>query len=439
MLSVEDNELLTRVTGDAPMGRVLRSFWLPFLFGWEVEAAGPPLRVRLFGEDLIAFRGEHGNVALVGEHCPHRRASLYFGRNEAGGVRCLYHGWKFDGSGSCVDMPSEPDESTFKSKVGIAAYVCEERCGVVWTYMGPNQSAPPPLPRLEWMGLPESHHVGGKRVQPTNWAQALEGEIDQSHVSFVHSRLDAGRAGFKPNVDLIRAADRHPHFEVVEMPYGHCIAAGRNTPDGQKYWRITQQLLPTFAMTGPYGPDPKRMWRSWVPIDDENVLVLGLQFHPRRPLSDEERANALERSSVWNISAKFKAEPSSKAFGNWYANATLENDYFQDREAQRTSTFSGIPEFWAQDAAMQVSMGTVCDRSQEHLGTSDLAIISVRKRLLAAAKAMQDAGTVPPESMQPDAYAVRSDAVILAPELSWFEATKERRLAIAGTNPDCPS
>ena len=438
MLSLEDNELLTRITGDAPMGRVLRSFWLPFLFSWELTAGGPPLRIRLFGEDLITFRSESGKLALVGERCPHRRASLYFGRNESDGIRCLYHGWKFDGAGACLDMPSEPDESSFKAKVGIAAYACEERCGVAWAYMGPSQSAPPPLPHFEWMALPEDHHVGGKRVQPTNWAQALEGEIDQSHVSFLHSTLDAGRNGVKPNVDRIRAADKHPHFEVVEMPYGNCIAAGRNMPDGQKYWRITQQLLPTFAMTGPYGPDPKRVWRAWVPIDDETVMVVGVLFHPRRPLTEDEREAALARSSVWNISKKFRAEPSSKAFGHWYPNARLENDYFQDREAQRTSSFSGIPEFWAQDAAMQVSMGTVCDRSQEHLGTSDLAIIAVRKRLLAAAKAMQKDGTVPPETMQPDAYGVRSDAVILDANVSWFEATKERRLVTAGMNPDCP-
>lgn len=438
MLSVEDNELLTRVTGDAPMGRVLRAFWMPFLFSWEVTAGGSPLRVRLFGEDLIAFRAENGSVALVTERCPHRRASLYFGRNEDGGIRCLYHGWKFDGTGACVDMPSEPDESNFKNKVSVAAYVCEERCGVVWAYMGPDQSSPPPLPQLEWMELPESHYVGGKRVQPTNWAQALEGEIDQSHVSFLHSTLDAGRKGVKPNVDRIRAADKHPHFEIVEMPYGHCIAAGRDTPEGQKYWRITQQLLPTFAMTGPYGPDPKRMWRAWVPLDDENVMVIGLQFHPLRPLTEEERDAALQRSSVWNISPKFRATPTSKAFGAWYPNATLENDYFQDRDAQNDKTFSGIPEFWAQDAAMQVSMGTVCDRSQEHLGRSDLAIISVRKRLLAAAKALRDEGTMPPEPTHPEAYAVRSDAIILDAGVPWFEATERRRAVVPGTNPDCP-
>jgi phenylpropionate dioxygenase-like ring-hydroxylating dioxygenase large terminal subunit len=437
LLLEEDNQLLTRVGPNTPMGNLMRLYWLPVLFSWEVPAGGAPERVRLLGEDLVAFRTEEGTVGLIAERCPHRGASLYFGRNEAAGLRCLYHGWKFDPAGACVDMPSEPPESNFQSKVRTAGYPCRERCGVVWAYMGPD-AVPPPLPNFEWMNLPEDHHVAGKRVQTTNWAQAMEGDIDQSHVSYVHSTLNGDSGAGRPVVDQIRAADKHPHFEVLETAYGNCIAAGRGAPDGQRYWRITQQLMPFYSMTGPYGPDPKRSWRAWVPIDDTNAFVIGVLFHPLRPLTEEERERALTRSSVWNISPKFREPLSSQPFGRWRSIATLENDYFQDRDVQRSGTFSGIPEFWAQDAALQVSMGAIGDRTQEHLGRSDLAIIAARRRLLATAKDLRDRGRVPAEIADPDVYSVRADAILLPADASWFEATVERRAVVPGSNPDCP-
>ena len=436
MLEEADNVLLTRVGAGTPMGNLLRLYWLPFLFSGEVEADGPPERVRLLGEDLVAFRNSDGDVCLIGERCPHRLASLYFGRNEANGLRCIYHGWKFDGEGRCVDQPSEPSRSTFKDKIRTAAYRCVERGGVVWAYMGPGE--PPPLPHFEWMDLPDDHLVGSKRMQYSNWAQALEGEFDQSHVSYIHSYLDGSGIVGNALVDQIRSADTHPVFEVVATPYGSCIAAGRDAPGDQRYWRLTQHLMPFFAMTGPYGPNPRRIWRSWVPIDDENVFVLGIHYHPTRPLTQAERDSALERSTVSNIAPEYREPPSSKPFGRYRPLATLENDFFQDREVQRTKTFTGIPEFWAQDAAAQLTMGTICDRSQEHLGTSDLAIIAVRRRLLAAAKALRDQGVTPPELADPDVYFARADAVLLPVDQPWFEATVDRRAVTPGANPDCP-
>jgi phthalate 4,5-dioxygenase oxygenase subunit len=433
MLGQADNDIITRVTPGTPMGNLLRCYWIPFLFGNEITADGAPERVRLLGEDLLAFRDSTGAIGLIEEHCPHRRASLYFGRNEDCGIRCLYHGWKFDRDGTCVDLPSEPSESGFRGKIRITAYPCVERAGVVWTYMGTG--APPALPALEWLDLPENYHVAGKRVQVSNWVQAMEGEVDQSHVSYVHSSSDRLTSRL---VDEIRAADKHPRFEVVDMPYGSCIGSGRDTPDGKKYWRLTHHLMPFHTMTGPYGKNPRRTWRSWIPIDDTNTLVMGMIFHPLRPITDDERKAALVKSSVWNIAPELRAPATSQAFGKYRPVASLENDFHQDREAQRTQTFSGIPEFWAQDAAMQISMGPIANREREHLGTSDLGIIAVRRRLLNTAKALRDRNEVPHEITNPEVYAVRGDAILIEPDASWFDVTAERRIVVAGTNPDCP-
>src|SRR6266571_4399066 len=192
MLSKADNELLCRIGPGTPTGALLRHYWLPFLFDWELVSDGEPQRVRLLGEDLIAFRDSLGRVGLLGDHCAHRGASLFFGRNEDCGLRCVYHGWKYDVDGRCVDMPNEPPESDFKDKIHHVAYPCREVSGAIWTYMGPRKE-PPPLPDLEWTQLPEGHAAFGKTLRECNWMQALEGDIDNAHVPFLHSKLDVNR------------------------------------------------------------------------------------------------------------------------------------------------------------------------------------------------------------------------------------------------------
>ena len=189
MLSAEDNELLTRIGPGTAMGALLRHYWIPVVQSAELPPGGRVKRVALLGERLIAHRTPEGRPGLVAEVCPHRGASLYFGRNEDGGMRCPYHGWKFGLDGQCVDMPSEPAESGFAAKVRTAAYPCAEAGGVIWAYMGPT-SQPPPLPELEWTLLPERHLFISKRVQDCNWFQALEGGIDSSHISFLHAPID---------------------------------------------------------------------------------------------------------------------------------------------------------------------------------------------------------------------------------------------------------
>jgi len=438
MLTREDNELIARVGPGTPMGSLLRQYWVPFLFSGELTSDGAPERVRLMGEDLIAFRDTNGQVGLIAANCPHRGASLFFGRNEECGIRCVYHGWKFDVTGQCVDMPSEPAESNFKAKIKATAYPCIEKSGMVWTYMGDERPLPP-LPGLEWMDLPEDHHVASKRVQYSNWVQGMEGDIDQSHVSFLHSRLNVQEGGGPGRllIDEIRKADTHPRFQVMETEYGVVIGAGRDAPDDQKYWRITQHLMPFHTMTGPYGPDPRRNWRAWVPIDDENCFVIGLSFHPLRPLTAAEREASEQRAGVWTISPPMREPKSSKPFGSWRPIPDLSNDFFIDREVQRTQTYSGIPEFWAQDCGPQISMGKIVDRTKDHLGTSDLAIVTVRRRLLQAARELRDQGTIPSQVHNPSCYAVRSDAVLIPASESWFDATADRRKALAGVNPDC--
>jgi phenylpropionate dioxygenase-like ring-hydroxylating dioxygenase large terminal subunit len=437
MLSARDNELITRVGPGTPMGDLLRLYWIPFLFSWEVEADGNPERVRLLGEDLIAFRDTAGQVGLIQNHCPHRGASLFFGRNEEAGLRCVYHGWKFSVDGTCVDMPNEPAESDFKHKVRATAYPCVERAGVVWAYLGP-QHPPPPLPGLEWLDLPADHLVASKRVQDTNWVQGMEGDIDQSHLSFTHQSLAPDEDPSQdPRIAMIRKLDTRPRFEVVRTRSGTCIGAGRTAPEGQLYWRITQHLMPFHTMTGPYGSDPLRNWRAWVPIDDVTCVVIGVSFHPRRALTPDERTHPRTPAPVWTISPQHRAPPTTQPFGRWRSTLGMHNDFGLDRQLQRTRNFSGIAEFWAQDAAPQVGMGPIFDRTRERLGTSDLAIIAVRRRLLEAAKALRDKGAVPGEITDPGSYAVRSDALLLPADQPWFEATAERRKALAGVNPDC--
>src|SRR4051794_4641003 len=223
MLSKENNETLSRVGPGTPMGALLRRYWLPLLLSSELpERDGAPLRVKHLSETLIAFRDTDGQVGLVAENCPHRGASLFFGRNEEAGLRCVYHGWKFDAAGTCVDMPNEPPESNFKHKVKITTYPARDLGGVIWVYMGPPELQPD-LPALEWSLVPESHRYHTKRIQACNWAQAQEGGIDSSHISFLHRDQGPGTATAMRRqiggTDLSRR-DTAPHFEIVGTPYG---------------------------------------------------------------------------------------------------------------------------------------------------------------------------------------------------------------------------
>ena len=441
MLSREENELLTRVGPGTVMGELMRQYWLPALLTKELpEPDGNTLRVRLLGEDLVGFRDSYGRLGILGAHCPHRGAPLFYGRNEEGGLRCIYHGWKYDVDGHCTDMPNEPPETVFKDKIHHKAYPCQERAGVVWVYMG-NLKPPPPLPELEWTMVPDENRYLAKRVQNCNFAQALEGEIDQSHNSFLHTQ----NTQLKPevfdgatDVDLWRKKDTHPRFVAVETEYGVLIGARRNIDEMNCYWRLTQFLLPFYTMTGPYGENPSRHTRMWVPMDDETTLLIACNFHPLRPLNETEVERMRRGSGAGFVAVDNLLPVDSGPGGAWRPKAKKENDFFFDRELQRTKLFSGIPEFWAQDAAVQEGMGPIYDRTQEHLGTTDIGIIHFRKRLLEVAREFHEKETHPPGVIDPQLYRVRGAAAILPKDADWREATEEIRKLIPGTNPAGP-
>src|ERR671935_2733057 len=246
MLKQEENELVTRVGPGTPMGSLMRQYWVPAMLSSELPTPdGDPVRVLLLGEKLIAFRDTNGKVGLLENNCPHRGASLFFGRNEACGLRCVYHGWKYDVTGQCVEMPNEPPESNFKDKIHHLAYPCVERTGVIWTYMGPLKT-PPKLPDLEWNLVPTSQRYISKRYEECNWAQALEGGIDSSHSGFLHSHLfddgDGETPEFRRGMD-IKKKDKHPRFEVVDTDYGVLVGARRDADDERYYWRVNQVLV----------------------------------------------------------------------------------------------------------------------------------------------------------------------------------------------------
>src|ERR687886_341319 len=247
MLSQADNELITRVGPGTPMGTLMREYWVPALLSSELPAPDcNPVRVLLLGEKLIAFRDSQGKVGLLDNNCPHRGASLFFARNEECGLRCVYHGWKFDVAGNCLDMPNEPPESNFKDKVHAVAYRAADWGGITWVYMGPRQDSPPALPQWEWCHVPENQlQHSHKAVYECNYMQALEGELDTTHVYFLHSRLDPTAA---PAYGLY-APDRRARLEIIDTNYGVMYGARRNEEDGDTYyWRTTQYLFPFYGM-----------------------------------------------------------------------------------------------------------------------------------------------------------------------------------------------
>jgi phenylpropionate dioxygenase-like ring-hydroxylating dioxygenase large terminal subunit len=421
VLKKEDNERLVRVGAGTAGGTLFRRYWIPALLSEELpEAQGAPVRVRLLGEDLVAYRASDGTVGLIEAYCPHRRAAMFFGRNEPDGLRCVYHGWKFDASGACIDMPSEPEDSQFRAKVTIGAYPTWEAGGVIWTYMGEAEQIPP-HPDYEWLRVPATHRFISKTYERCNYLQGLEGGLDTAHSSFAHNE-NVGET------DLIRNRDRRPKLEVEKTEYGFRYASTRDLGDDGLYVRVYHYVMPTqqlrgtvTSFTGGRAKVPKLDGHIWVPIDDHHTWVYNFMygFDGDVPITPD----YAEEVESW-----FGRGPEHLIPGTYQLKASLENDYFIDRQLQKTRTFTGITGINTQDYALQEGMGSIADRSKEHLGTTDRAIIVTRQLLL---EAMRDAdGTELPRGADPRVHrAIRPYDDYLAPGADWREAFAEELCA----------
>jgi phthalate 4,5-dioxygenase oxygenase subunit len=422
----QENALLTRVGPGTPMGALLRRYWLPVLESDELGPAdGPPRRVRLLGEDLVAFRDTAGRPALLAEACPHRRASLFFGRSEEGGLRCVYHGWKFDVSGRCLELPTEPPGSAFGEKIRATAYPCRERQGIVWSYLGPRTD-PPPLPDLGWALVPPAQRGKLKYRRDCNWLQALEGDVDTAHLGWLHSRfVPAGREVAFHEGDRLRdlaVRDTRPVLHVLDTEAGVVVGARRDYDDSHHYWRVTQFLMPIFTSVPAIG-DRNRA-KVWVPLDDEHTLVWEPNWSPTAALSGEERSGWKGR-----VPSSGMRPDDGHGLGRGRFVAARENDYLIDRSRQRRDNFSGIEESPPlQDAAVQESMGPIVDRSREHLGASDVGVVRVRRRLLEAVLTLRDRGEEPPGVESPAAYRRRGCQLVLPRGADWMaDSENEQR------------
>ena len=415
MLRKEQNDLLTQTGSGTTMGGMFRAYWLPALLVEELPQNDcPPVRVKLLSERLIAFRDTLGRYGLIDEFCAHRGVSLWFARNEECGLRCPYHGWKYDYTGQCIEVPSEPEESGFCRKIRLKGYPLIERGGVLWTHMGAAERRPP-LPEWEFAMVPRDHSFTSKRLQECNWLQAMEGGIDSSHVSFLHRGELSSDPLFKgAKGNAYNLGDLKPVFEVVESPGGLHVAARRRAEGDRYYWRITQWVMPSFTMIPPRGGHSVHgHW--WVPIDDENCWAWSFDYHPVRELRPDEIAAMKDGKGI-----HVRYVP-----GTFRPEANKDNDYLIDRAAQKAGrTYSGVEGIAMQDASLQESMGPIVDRTKENLVSTDNGIIMARHRLLRAIRNLTDSDVTPP-GVDTAHQRVRSAPIVLRADQSIIDAAAE--------------
>ena len=439
MLTAEENAILTQTGPDTPLGRTFRRYWMPALLSRQLPAPDcPPVRIKLLGEDFIAFRASDGRVGVVEPRCPHRGANLFFGRNERCGLRCAYHGWKFDAQGRCVDIPNAMPEvaERLKPKAGIRALQLAEAADVVWAWFGEADERPPPLPDFEFMAAPAEHRFVSKKFQQCNWAQACEGGLDTAHFSYLHAGIRDGEkvglhevgGAFRPRprprpggnepLSLARlrwlTEDGVPRFSVLPHAAGLLLCAARSTDDDRLYWRMTQFLMPNHSLPPGNFPEDTSLANTWVPVDDASCWIFCYAWHPERPIGATERA---QLEAGYGIFAEVDA--------HYMPLSRRENDYRLDRALQRQASFTGIRGISEQDQAIADSQGLIADRSRELLCQTDLGVVRFRETVLAAARAVAKGGT-PPGADRPEAYRVRSGDAVAAGDADVRDVAQQR-------------
>ncbi len=436
MLSPDQNELICRVGPGTPMGNLMREYWVPALPSSEFE--GPdclPKRMRLLGENLVMFRDSSGRMGALEEYCPHRGASLYFGRNEEGGLRCMYHGWKFDITGACMDVPTEQPErqERFRNNIRAKAYPCHEAAKMVWVYMGPRK-VPPPFPKFEVCTLPPEQ-VGEPRImmEEANWLQNMEGDLDSAHLDWVHRRMkedspkpDKGIRGFW------NPTGRPPILDVVPTNYGVFYSAKRMLKEGDEWHRINQFIFPFHTMIT--SGDGMVGLRTFVPVDDHHTMLMAFIGNPAGPIPPD-KAKGHE---AWFGEVDGFMERTNDPRSYFMTKYNKRNDYGRDLNVQNTTMLCGIPFAGnLQDRAMTELMTNdreepVYDRSKEHLSASDAMIIAVRRQLINAAIRLKEDGVTPENVDNVDLDKVRSASLRLPAGSDWRELSEPARRATEG-------
>lgn len=381
MLSKEDNELITQTGPGTPGGEFLRRYWHPVALSEELPVGGAPVPLRILGEELVLFRDEFERPGLLDRFCAHRQADLSYGRIECGGLRCLYHGWVYDISGSCLEQPAAGPGSRYHERVQQNAYPCQEVAGMVFAYMGPDD--PPLLPGYEFFDASDENRVVTKAYHRCNWLQGNEGSVDPVHTSFLH-RVMGGEDADWMAVEGSEATHQElldervvPDIKVVETDYGLQVLTLREVGDDRVFVRVESVLFPNGgAYGGPAAaPEHRGYGVNWhVPIDDHSHWKFLFAFSKDRPLPKEEYFGA--KDGEITESYMFVRSP--------------ENRFLQDRAAMADKTFSGIGySFNVHDALMVETMGPIVDRSKEHLGVEDRAIVAYRRQIRKAIEAVQ--------------------------------------------------
>jgi phenylpropionate dioxygenase-like ring-hydroxylating dioxygenase large terminal subunit len=421
MLKPDDNELLTRVGPGTPMGRMLREYWMPALRSDALVADGAPARVRLVGENFVAFRGSSGKVGFLYEACPHRGASMVLGRNEENSLRCIFHGWQIDVNGKLLDVPCEPANrrEAFKAGVTVKHFSTREAGGLVWVYLG-KEAQPPAFPEFEFNTLPASHVCARRAIVHYNWLQGLEAHLDASHVGILHSGFLDSKKPLAIGIRDLSLATMHraPRTEMHPTPYGLREGALRELDDGTTYARIREVALPFFTFI-PHAAHEPCSGRATVPIDDEWDAEWYILYDPHKPLSQR----AIDM--LWE-----GADPDADNFAA--SLGTAANNWHQDREAMKRH-WSGFPRSIPfEDFIITESMGPRVDRSVEQLGQADIILVQVRRLLLNAVNAFQQ-GQPLHFNVDAETYrGIRAIAATIPTERDWREVDPVReRIALS--------
>jgi len=415
-MTKEENDLLTQTGAGTPMGEAMRRYWIPVVLSSELaEPDGPPVQVRLLGEKLVAFRDSQGRVGLLDEFCAHRRASLFLGRNEECGLRCVFHGWKFDVEGNCVDMPNEPAQTNFKDQIRLKSYPTVELGDVVWAYMGPEDKMPP-LPEFEWARVPQGQRFVSKTWQECNWLQALEGGFDGAHASYLHRVVDPKT--LRPGTRRFWIESPTPKADVEITDFGYVCASIHPMNDRENMIWTAQFVMPFHQIRSSFvaGVIQESMVEGhmWVPMDDDNCMVYNWMY----AFGDR----ALEKGHLEHIE-EARGRGGEEQTADFRKTRNKDNTWLIDREVQKYETYTGIEGINTQDHAITESMGPIVDRTEEHLGTTDRAIIAGRHLLMQAARRAGEGGELP--GIKPTYTSIRAMGRVLPREVHWLDAMRD--------------